>query len=95
MSPYEVYHGTKPFVGDLEIFGARCWVVKQGEAPLKVYDRPCGFMFVGMTDESKGLQYWDKNTGHIKTSRSVYFEDYESEREMIEMFRHLIQNHLP
>lgn len=72
-TPYEMYHGRKPDLSGLKIFGCHAFVQvpKHKRAKFETNTRKC--IMIGYGDN--GYRLWDKNTGEIVLSRDVKFDE--------------------
>src|SRR5271154_1045043 len=70
-TPDEIFWGRKPYIGHLEEFGSKCWVLQQDGKNRKLDPKSRPFIFVGISDSTKGYRYW--NSHQVLTSRNVIF----------------------
>jgi deoxyuridine 5'-triphosphate nucleotidohydrolase len=74
-SPYESFTGNKPDLSGLRIFGSRVYAKKPGKRHAKLDDHTYKGFFVGFTATDKNVRYIDENTGRIKISTHVIFDE--------------------
>ena len=72
-TPYEAWHGFKPRVAHLRIFG--CLAYRHIRQPLqgKLGVKAEACIFVGYSADSTTYRLWDKQAGKVIASRDVYF----------------------
>ena len=80
ITPYEAWTGKKPDVGHFREFGCDVWVLDETKNKSKLAPRSRKMVFVGFSDESKAIWYWDKETRKIKVSRNVTFNENEEKK---------------
>jgi hypothetical protein len=74
-TPYEVWHGVKPYVHHLRMFGCVAHV-KQGNKRLsKLQDRSTSMVFIGYEGGSKAWHFYNPSTEHIHISWNAVFEE--------------------
>ena len=69
--PYEAFHGKKPDVGALHIFGSRCHVCIPKEKRGKLNAHSVDGIFCGFTPKSKAYKIWVPSRHKFITSRDV------------------------
>jgi hypothetical protein len=75
ITPDEAFWGKKPNVGMLQEFGTPCEVLQQHGKNAKIGVKTKGFIFTGLSDESRAWRYYNPTTRKIQTSRNVTFID--------------------
>jgi hypothetical protein len=70
-TPYQAWHGKKPHIGHMRIFGCLAYVhVRKGaRTKLDVKSQPC--TFVGYSSDSRGYKLWNGNK--LIESKDVHF----------------------
>ena len=71
ITPYEAWHGTKPLVAHLHVFGCLAYALVPQQHREKLDDKAC--IFVGYSSESKGYRLYHPQTKRILVSRDVVF----------------------
>ena len=74
-SPYEKFTGIKPDLTNLRIFGSRIYSKRPGRRPYKLDRHSDTGIFLGYTATNKNILYIDVETGRIKTSTHVIFDE--------------------
>lgn len=72
-TPFEAWHGLKPFVSHLKVFGCVCYALVPAERMIKFEKRSISGMFVGYSSIKKGYRIIDPSTKQILVSRDVKF----------------------
>uniref|UniRef100_A0ACD6A031 Uncharacterized protein n=1 Tax=Avena sativa TaxID=4498 RepID=A0ACD6A031_AVESA len=75
VTPYEAWHGKKPNVQHLKIFGCVAHVKKLGPGVDKLADRSVLGIFVGYEVGSKAYRVYDPITKRLHVTRDVIFEE--------------------
>lgn len=73
-TPYEAWHGNKPSVSHLRIFGCICYVLTTS-ARHKLDAKSQKHIFIGYGLKSKGYRVYDPVSGKITVSRDVVFDE--------------------
>jgi len=73
LTPYELFHGKTPNVGNLRVFGCRVWVHVPSPTRRKMGDKGVAGTFMGYADGSKA--YRVLVGGRIVVSRDVRFDE--------------------
>jgi hypothetical protein len=73
MTPFEAWHGRKPSVGHLRIFGCTTSVKIAGPNLSKLSDRSKKMVFIGYEIGTKGYRLCDPSTAKLMMSRDVVF----------------------
>ena len=80
-TPYEAFHGVKPDVGEIHLWGSRVWVRDLTAGKLDPRGREG--RFVGYDAESKGCRIYWPNSRSIGVERDLIFEDRPVNSELI------------
>ena len=72
-TPYEAWHGTKPFIAHLHIFGCLAYALVPQQHYRKLDDKDAKCIFVGYSFEIKGYRLYHPQTKHILVSQDVVF----------------------
>jgi transposase InsO family protein len=75
ITPFEAFHGYRPVLDDLRIFGAKAFVLTPPEKRKKLDDRAREARVVGYVDGGKGWMLWDQADNKIVYSAWVQFAD--------------------
>lgn len=78
-SPHQIWHQKEPKLEDFETFGTRVLVHVPKQLRQKWDSKTKEGIFVGYSQESKGLRIWFKDKDKIETHRDVYFINDEEE----------------
>ncbi|WVZ90458.1 hypothetical protein U9M48_036759 [Paspalum notatum var. saurae] len=73
-TPYEAWHGRKPAVSHLRVFGCLAFVKELGHIG-KLDDRSTPGVFIGYTEGSKAYRILDPGTRRVRTARDVVFDE--------------------
>ena len=73
ITPYEAWHGKKPFVAHLRVFGCLAYSLVPEQHCKKLDDKAMKFIFVGYSAESKGHRLYHPQTKCILVSQDVEF----------------------
>ncbi|KAK1648208.1 hypothetical protein QYE76_066013 [Lolium multiflorum] len=73
-TPYEAWHGRKPAVSHLRVFGCLAFAKELGHIG-KHDDRSTPGVFIGYTEGSKAYRILDPKTQPVRTSRDVVFNE--------------------
>ena len=73
ITPYEAWHGTKPSVAHLRVFGCLAYALVPQQHRRKLDDKAVKCIFVGYSSESKGYRLYHPQTKRILVSRDVVF----------------------
>jgi transposase InsO family protein len=74
MTPYEAWHGRKPAVSHLRVFGRLAFTKELGHIS-KLDDRSTPEVFIGYTEGSKTYHILDLGTQRVRTARDVVFDE--------------------
>lgn len=75
ITPYELWHGQKPNVQHMRVFGCVAHVKRVGPGINKLADRSTMCVFIGYEAGSKCYRVYDPATGKLQVSRDVVFEE--------------------
>jgi hypothetical protein len=73
-TPYETWHGCKPTVSHLRVFGCLAFGKELGHID-KLDDRSTPGVFIGYTEGSKAYRILDPGTKRVRTTRDVVFDE--------------------
>jgi hypothetical protein len=74
MTPYEAWHGRKPAVGHLRVFGSLVYVKELNHIG-KIDDRSTTRVFIGYDEGVKGYYVLDPVTHHVRMACDVVFDE--------------------
>ena len=74
-TPYEMWHGKKPNLTHLRVFGSRVCVKKSGDRPAKLGHHTFKGIFIGYTATDKNVRYIDLDSGMVKSSHHAVFDE--------------------
>lgn len=77
-TPHALWHGKKPDVSHLRVFGSKCWYKRNGPGRRGLESRSAQAMLIGYPRNQKGYKLWDENKGEVVISRDVVFDEYPS-----------------
>ncbi|WVZ59949.1 hypothetical protein U9M48_010030 [Paspalum notatum var. saurae] len=72
--PYEAWHGRKPAVSHLRVFGCLAFVKELGHIG-KLDNRSTPGVFIGYAEGSKAYRILDPGTQRVRTARDVVFDE--------------------
>ena len=72
-TPYEAWHGHKPTVSHLRVFGCLAFTKELGHIS-NLDDRSTLGVFIGYTEGSKAYRILDPKTQRVRTARDVVFD---------------------
>jgi hypothetical protein len=75
VTPYELWHGRKPKVQHLRVFGCVARVKKIGPGVNKLADRSSMMIFIGYEEGSKCYRVYDPIANKLQVSRDIVFEE--------------------
>ena len=75
MTPYEAWHGHKPDLSRLRVFGSRVSVKKTGERSAKLDLHAYHGIFIGYSATDKNIRYIDLDSGVVKTCHHAVFDE--------------------
>uniref|UniRef100_A0ACD5Z1Q6 Uncharacterized protein n=1 Tax=Avena sativa TaxID=4498 RepID=A0ACD5Z1Q6_AVESA len=73
-TPYEAWHGRKPAVSHLRVFGCLAFAKELGHIG-KLDDRSIPGVFIGYAEGSKAYRILDPKTQRVRTTRDVVFNE--------------------
>ncbi|QRW07738.1 Retrovirus-related Pol polyprotein from transposon TNT 1-94 [Ceratobasidium sp. AG-Ba] len=73
ITPYERFYGCKPHIGNLQEFGAECWVLDQSGSNGKLDVKSKKYRFTGFADNSTAWRYYKQESRQILKSRNIIF----------------------
>src|SRR3954464_4895859 len=73
-TPYEAWHGRKPAVSHLRVFGCLAFAKELGHIG-KLDDRSTPGVFIGYAKGSKAYRILDPKTQRVRTARDVVFNE--------------------
>ena len=74
-TPYSLWHGRKPDVSHMRVFGCRCWYKINSPHQPSLNSRSSEALMIGYASNYKGYKLWDENKGEVVVSRDVKFEE--------------------
>jgi len=74
VTPYEAWHGKKPSVGHLRVFGCVGHVKNNGPGVRKLSDRSMKMVFLGYAEGTKGYRMYDPESTKLHINRDVIFK---------------------
>jgi hypothetical protein len=75
VTPYELWHGRKPNVQHLHMFGCVAHVKKTGPRVNKLADRSSMMIFIGYEEGSKCYRVYDPIANKLQVSHDIVFEE--------------------
>lgn len=75
MTPFEAWHGVKPDLTRLRVFGSRVCVKRTGKRRSKLDRHNFTGIFLGYTATDKNIRYVDVNSHIVKTSHHAIFDE--------------------
>jgi hypothetical protein len=73
-APYEAWHGRKPAVSHLRVFGCLMFAKELGHIG-KLNDRSTPVVFIGYANGSKAYRILDLGTQRVRTTLDVVFDE--------------------
>jgi hypothetical protein len=73
-TPYEAWHGRKPAVSHLRVFGCLAFAKELGHIG-KLDDRSTPGVFIGFVEGSKAYRILDSGTQRVRTTRDIVFDE--------------------
>ena len=74
-TPHEAWHGSRPDLKRLRMFGSRVCVKHSGRRRAKLDKHNFSGIFIGYTETMKNVQYVDLTTGLVKTCGHATFDE--------------------
>jgi hypothetical protein len=75
VTPYEQWHGKKPSVHHMRVFGCVAHVKRIGPGINKLTDRSTMMVFIGYEESSKCYRVYDPSADKLQASRDIVFEE--------------------
>lgn len=75
MTPYEGWHGKKPDLSHIRIFGSEAYLHVPKDERTKFDSKSVKCNFVGYSDTQKGYRLWNPETKKVKIGRDVIFNE--------------------
>ena len=75
VTPYEAWHGRKPVVHHLRMFGCTVHVKRVGPGITKLSDRSTPMGFIGYEEGSKAYRVYNPASKKVQVTRDVVFEE--------------------
>ena len=75
MTPFEAWHGIKPDLSKLRVFGSRVCVKRRGKRRSKLDRHDFTGIFLGYTATDENIRYVDVDTRIVKTSHHAIFDE--------------------
>ena len=75
VTPFEMFHGRKPDVSHLRVWGVRCFAHVPVELRGKLGEKSRECLFMGYPPSQRGYRVRDVQTNHFFTSGSVIFDE--------------------
>ncbi|QRV97832.1 Retrovirus-related Pol polyprotein from transposon TNT 1-94 [Ceratobasidium sp. AG-Ba] len=73
ITPYERFYSCKPHIGNLQEFGAGCWVLDQSGSNGKLDVKLKKYQFTGFANNSTAWRYYKQESRQILKSRNIIF----------------------
>ena len=74
-TPYEMWHGTKPDVSHLCVWGCKAYVFVQRDQRTKTQSHTCECAFIGYPEDHKAWMFYDPKAKQIIISRDVVWDE--------------------
>lgn len=75
ITPFEAFTHRKPDISNIHEFGAKIWVLQQDGKVHKLMAKAQQFIFVGLSEHSRGFRYYMAGQRAVQISRNVIFQD--------------------
>ena len=75
VTPHHLWHGSKPDLSHMRVFGSKCWYVTPSIMLKKLDPRSQEAMMVGYSKQNKGYKLWDEKINRFVVSRDVRFAE--------------------
>ena len=75
MTPYEAWHGIKPDLCKLQVFGSRVCVKRTGKRRSKLNRHDFTGIFLGYTATDENIPYMDVDSRRVKQCHHVIFDE--------------------
>ena len=76
VTPYEMWHGTKPHVGHIRVWGCRTWAAIPKKKRTKWESKSAECILVGFYDTENLYQLWDIEKKELIKRRDVIFHEH-------------------
>ncbi|KAD3066376.1 hypothetical protein E3N88_34256 [Mikania micrantha] len=76
MTPYEIWHKRKPFIGFLKPFGCHCTILNTKDYLAKFAEKSAEGYFVGYSSNAKAYRVYIKASRVIEESANVQFNEH-------------------
>ncbi|KAD7477615.1 hypothetical protein E3N88_00751 [Mikania micrantha] len=76
MTPYEIWHKRKPFIGFLKPFGCQCTILNTKDHLAKFTEKLARSYFVGYSSHAKAYRVYIKDSRIIEESANVQFNEH-------------------
>ncbi|KAD6794983.1 hypothetical protein E3N88_05879 [Mikania micrantha] len=76
MTPYEIWHKRKPFIGFLKPFGCQCTILNTKDYLAKFAEKSAEGYFVGYSSNAKAYRVYIKAPRVIEESTNVQFNEH-------------------
>ncbi|KAD6453354.1 hypothetical protein E3N88_08059 [Mikania micrantha] len=76
MTPYEIWHKRKPFIGFLKPFGCQCTILNTKDHLAKFAEKSAEGYFVGYSSHAKAYRVYIKASRIIEESANVQFNEH-------------------
>ncbi|KAD6455178.1 hypothetical protein E3N88_09884 [Mikania micrantha] len=76
MTPYEIWHKRKPFIGFLKPFGCQCTILNTKDHLAKLAEKPAEGYFVGYSSHAKAYRVYIKASRIIEEFANVQFNEH-------------------
>ena len=73
ITPYEAWHGCKPSIAHLQVFGCLAYAIVPVQQCKKLDDKAMKCIFVGYSSKSRSYHLFHPQTKHILVSQDVIF----------------------
>ena len=75
-TPYELYKGRKPNIGNFHVFSSTCYIFNNGKEALGKFDAKSDEgIFLGYSSQSKGYRVFNKRTLVVEETIQVIIDD--------------------
>jgi hypothetical protein len=74
-TPYEMWHGDKPDVSHLRVWGCKAYVHIQGDQRTKTQPHTRECAFIGYPEDHKAWSFWDPKAKKVIISRDVVWDE--------------------
>jgi transposase InsO family protein len=75
VTPFEMWHGYKPNLRHVRVFGCNAWVHRQNKHYQKLSPRAYKAVFIGYAHRQKAYRLWDPIEQKLVVSRDVIFDE--------------------